>query len=27
VQLRIMHTMDAVVRHPKAFVVADDLSI
>lgn len=27
VQLRIMHSMDAVVRHPKAFVVADDLSI
>lgn len=27
VQLRIMHTMDAVVRHPKAFVVADDLAI
>ena len=27
VQLRIMHTMDAVVRHPKAFVVADDLGI
>ena len=27
VQLRIMHTMDAVVRHPKAFVVADDLTI
>ena len=27
VQLRIMHTMDAVVRHPKAFVVSDDLAI
>ena len=27
VQLRIMHTMDAVVRHPKAFVVADDMGI
>ena len=27
VQLRIMHTMDAVVRHPKAFVVADDLTL
>lgn len=27
VQLRILHTMDAVVRHPKAFVVADDISI
>ena len=27
VQLRIMHTLDAVVRHPLAFVVADDLSI
>ena len=27
VQLRVMHSMDAVVRHPKAFVVADDLSI
>ena len=27
VQLRIMHSMDAVVRHPKAFVVADDLVI
>ena len=27
VQLRIMHTMDAVVRHPKAFVVADDMTI
>ena len=27
VQLRIMHTMDAVVRHPKAFVVADDLGL
>jgi HK97 family phage major capsid protein len=27
VQLRIMHTMDAVVRHPTAFAVADDLSI
>ena len=27
VQLRILHTMDAVVRNPKAFVVADDLAI
>lgn len=27
VQLRIMHTMDAVVRHPKAFVVADDMGL
>lgn len=27
VQLRILHTMDAVVRHPKAFVVADDLAL
>lgn len=27
VQLRILHTMDAVVREPKAFVVADDLAI
>ena len=27
VQLRIMHTMDAVVRHPKAFVVAEDMTI
>lgn len=27
VQLRILHTMDAVVRHPKAFVVADDIGI
>jgi len=27
VQLRIMHTMDAVVRHPKAFVVADDVTL
>ena len=27
IQLRIMHTMDAVVRHPKAFVVADDMGI
>ncbi|MBS0348289.1 MAG: phage major capsid protein [Proteobacteria bacterium] len=27
IQLRILHTMDAVVREPKAFVVADDLSI
>lgn len=27
VQLRIMHTMDAVVRHPKAFVVADDVAL
>lgn len=27
VQLRILHTMDAVVRHPKAFVVADDIAI
>ena len=26
-QLRIMHSMDAVVRHPKAFVVADDMTI
>ena len=27
VQIRILHTMDAVVRQPKAFVVADDLTI
>lgn len=27
VQLRILHTMDAVVRHPKAFVVADDIGL
>lgn len=27
VQLRILHTMDAVVRHPKAFVVADDITL
>ena len=27
VQLRILHTMDAVVRSPKAFVVADDLGL
>ena len=27
VQLRILHTMDAVVRHPKAFVVVDDIAI
>ena len=27
VQLRIMHTMDAVVRNAKAFVLADDLGI
>ena len=27
VQLRILHTMDAVVRQPKAFVVADDLTL
>ncbi len=27
VQLRILHTMDAVVRNPKAFVVADDLAL
>ena len=27
VQLRILHTMDAVVRHPKAFVVADDIAL
>ena len=27
VQLRILHTMDAVVRHPKAFVVVDDITI
>lgn len=27
VQLRIMHSMDAVVRHPRAFVVADDLGL
>ena len=27
VQLRILHTMDAVVRNPKAFVVADDIAI
>ncbi len=27
VQLRILHTMDAVVRHPKAFVVVDDLAL
>lgn len=27
VQLRILHSMDAAVRHPKAFVVADDLGL
>lgn len=27
VQIRILHTMDAVVRNPKAFVVAADLSL
>ena len=27
VQLRILHTMDAAVRHPKAFVVADDVTL
>lgn len=27
VQLRIMHTMDAVVRHPKAFVLAEDMGL
>jgi len=27
VQLRIMHTMDAVVRHAKAFVLAEDLGL
>lgn len=27
VQLRILHTMDAVVRHPTAFLVADDIAI
>ena len=27
VQLRILHTMDAAVRHPKAFVVADDVEL
>lgn len=27
VQIRILHTMDAVVRHPKAFVVADDIAL
>ncbi|MBH1979402.1 MAG: phage major capsid protein [Comamonadaceae bacterium] len=27
VQLRILHTMDAVVRHPKAFVVAEDIAL
>lgn len=27
IQLRIMHTLDAVVRHPQAFVVADDLAL
>ena len=27
VQIRILHTMDAVVRQPKAFVVADDLTL
>ncbi len=27
IQLRILHTMDAVVRHPKAFVVADDIAL
>ena len=27
VQLRIMHSMDAVVRHPKAFVVAEDMGL
>ena len=27
IQLRIMHTLDAAVRHPQAFVVADDLAL
>lgn len=27
VQLRILHTLDAAVRHPKAFVVADDVAL
>lgn len=27
VQLRILHTMDAAVRHPKAFVVVEDIGI
>jgi HK97 family phage major capsid protein len=27
VQIRILHTMDAVIRNPKAFVFADDLAI
>lgn len=27
VQLRILHTLDAAVRHPKAFVVADDVTL
>ena len=27
VQLRIMHSMDAVVRHPKAFVLAEDMGL
>ena len=27
VQIRILHTMDAIVRQPKAFVVADDLTL
>ena len=27
VQLRILHTMDAAVRHPKAFVTVEDIGI
>lgn len=27
IQLRIMHTLDAAVRHPQAFVVADDITL
>lgn len=27
VQIRILHTMDMAVRHPKAFVVADDIAL
>lgn len=27
IQLRIMHTLDAAVRHPQAFVVADDIAL
>ena len=27
VQLRIFHTLDAAVRHPQAFVVADDVAL